>query len=96
MTGKQRAYLRGLVNKESAILHVGKGGIIDTVVKQADDALTARELFKGRVLETAPLTTREAAEELATAVAAEVILVMGRYFVLYRRNPEKPGITLPR
>ena len=96
MTSKQRAYLRGLANKETPILHVGKGGVIDTVVKQADDALTARELIKGRTLETAPETARETAEALAAAVAAEVVAVTGRNFVLYRRNPENPVITLPR
>lgn len=54
LTSKQRAYLRSLAVTQEPILHVGKGGISDTLVKQAEDALTARELFKGRVLETAP------------------------------------------
>ncbi|MBQ1951086.1 MAG: YhbY family RNA-binding protein, partial [Clostridia bacterium] len=58
LTSKQRAYLRGQANKLEAILHVGKGGISDTVIRQADDALTARELIKGKVLESAPDTAR--------------------------------------
>ena len=96
MTSKQRAYLRSLANPLEAIVHVGKGGVIDTVIKQADDALTARELIKGRVLETAPATARETAETIAAATKAAVVQVIGRTFVLYRRNDEKPGITLPR
>lgn len=65
LTSKQRAYLRGLANTEEPILHAGKGGISDAMLKQADDALTARELIKGKVLETAPGSARETAEEIA-------------------------------
>ena len=94
LTSKQRAYLRGLANTMDPILHAGKGGTSDTMNKQADDALTARELIKGRVLETAPATPREVAEEIAAAVNAEVVQVIGRTFVLYRRNPKEPVIQL--
>ena len=55
-----------------------------------DDALTARELVKFRVLETCPLTAREAAGELAGKTGAEVVQVIGYRFVLYRHNPKKP------
>lgn len=96
MTSKQRAYLRSLANPLQPIVYVGKGGLSDTIEKQADDALTARELVKGKVLESAPDTAREAAEALAQAVNAEVVQVIGRVFVLYRRNDEEPVIVLPR
>lgn len=96
MTSKQRAYLRGLANTLEPIVHVGKGGHSDTIAKQADDALTARELIKGKVLETAPETAREVAEQVAAATGAEVVMTIGRTFVLYRRHPEEPKITLPR
>ena len=96
MTSKQRAYLRGLANDYEPIVHVGKGGLSDTVIKQADDALEARELIKGRVLETAPQSAREVADEVAAAVGAETVQVIGRTFVLYRRRAEEPTIVLPR
>ena len=51
LTSKQRAQLRGLANSIDTILIVGKDGIGDNLVKQADDALEARELIKGKVLE---------------------------------------------
>ena len=50
LTSKQRAYLRSLANSEAPILHAGKGGVSDTMRRQADDALTARELIKGRAI----------------------------------------------
>ena len=48
------------------------------------NALNARELIKIKVLETSPLTAREAAEEIAKAIGAEVVLVIGMKIVLYR------------
>ena len=90
LTSKQRAYLRSLAVTQEPILHVGKGGISDTLVKQAEDA------FKGRVLETAPASPKETAAEIAAAVGAQVVQVIGRCFVLYRRREEQPVIELPR
>ncbi|PWL82031.1 MAG: ribosome assembly RNA-binding protein YhbY [Clostridia bacterium] len=95
LTGKQRAFLRAMANGLQPIVHVGKGGVIATLEKQADDALEARELIKGKVLESAPQTAREAAEVLAAAVDATVVHVMGRTFVLYRPAKE-PQLRLPR
>lgn len=96
LTSKQRAYLRGLANDYEVILTVGKGGVIENVVKQANDALTARELIKGQALEASPVTSREAADELAEATNSDVVQVIGRKFILYRRNNEKPVIELPK
>ena len=96
MTSKQRAYLRGLANTMEPILHAGKGGISDAMIKQADDALAARELIKGKVLETAPGTAREVAEEIAAKVNAEVVQVIGRTFVLFRQKEKDSQIKLPR
>ena len=95
LTGKQRAFLRAMANGLQPIVHVGKGGVIATLEKQADDALEARELIKGKVLESAPQTAREAAEALAAAVNATVVPVMGRTVVLYRPAKE-PQLRLPR
>jgi len=96
MTSKQRAYLRGLANTLEPIVHAGKGGISDALIKQADDALTAREIIKGKVLETAPGTAREMAEEIAAAVNAQVVQVIGRTFVLFRQREKDSQIRLPR
>ena len=96
LTSKQRAYLRSLANSIDTIIMVGKSGMSAELVKQADDALTARELIKGRALETAPLSPREAAEELAKETNSEVVQVIGTRFVLYRRHPKEPKIVLPK
>ena len=90
LTSKQRAQLRGLANSLDTILHVGKDGIGENLIKQADDALEARELIKGRALENSLLSAREAAEALAGATRSEVVQVIGTRFVLYRESHSKP------
>ena len=96
LTSKQRAYLRGLANSYDTILIVGKGGLTDTIYKQAADALKARELIKGKVLETCEYSSREAADIIAQNVGCDVLPVIGYKFVLYKPNPDEPQIKLPK
>ena len=91
LTSKQRAQLRGLANTMDTILHIGKDGIGENLVKQADDAREARELIKGKVLENnIEYDARLAAQELAKATRSEVVQVIGTKFVLYRESHSKP------
>ena len=91
LTSKQRAQLRGLANSIDTILQVGKDGIGENLVRQADEALEARELIKGRVLDNnIEYDARLAAEELAKATRSEVVQVIGSKFVLYRESHSKP------
>ncbi len=96
ITSKQRAYLRGLSNSIDTIGQIGKSGIGESVVAQVDEALTARELVKLRVLETAMLTAREAAAELSDKTGADIVQVIGTKFVLYRPNEKNPVIVLEK
>ncbi len=89
LTSKQRAQLRALANGLDTIVQIGKDGIGDAQVKQADEALTARELIKCRVLESAMLTAREACQELARRTRSEPVQVIGSRFVLYRMSHDK-------
>ena len=91
LTSKQRAQLRGLANGIDTILQVGKDGIGENLIKQADDALEAREIIKGKVLDNnLEYDARTAAEELAKATRSEVVQVIGTKFVLYRETHSKP------
>lgn len=96
MTSKQRAFLRSLATNIDTIVMVGKGGMSGNIIKQTDDALTARELIKGKVLETSDINSRETAEILAKETNSEVVQVIGTKFVLYRRNNDEPKIILPK
>ncbi|MGN0537543.1 MAG: ribosome assembly RNA-binding protein YhbY [Acutalibacteraceae bacterium] len=96
LTSKQRAFLKSLAADIDTIVMVGKGGMSDNIVRQTDDALTARELVKGKVLETADITSREAADILAEQTHSDVVQVIGSKFVLFRRNSNNPKIELPK
>ena len=91
LTSKQRAQLRGMANGIETILQVGKDGIGENLIRQADDALEARELIKGRVLDNnIEYDARLAAQTLAKATRSEVVQVIGTRFVLYRESHSKP------
>ena len=89
LTSKQRAQLRALANALEPIVHIGKGDLGDNLIRQADDALEARELIKCRVLETSEYSPREAAEALSKATRSEVVQVIGTKFILYRQSHKK-------
>lgn len=89
LTSKQRSQLRGLANDIDTIVHIGKDGINDNLIKQANDALEAREIIKCKVLENSMLTAREACSQLAKLTRSEEVQVIGTKFVLYRQHYDK-------
>ena len=84
LTSKERAELRSQATTLDTTLMVGKGGVTDAVIAEADNQLTARELVKGKVLEGAMMTPREVCDELCEATGAEGVAVIGTKFVIYR------------
>lgn len=94
LTSKQRAQLKGLAMTQDTIIQIGKGGIGENTVIEVNNALAARELVKGRVLENSLLSAREAAEKLASLCSAEVVQTIGSKFVLFKRNIKEPKIEL--
>lgn len=96
ITGKQRSYLRSLANGIPAIFQIGKNGIDENVIRQFSEALEARELVKASVLKNSIYTAREACEEIAQAVSAEIVSVIGSKFVLYKESKQHKVIELPR
>ena len=89
LNGKQRAMLRRMANGIDTIFQIGKNGISEETLTQVSAALEARELIQLRVLETAPCGARETASEIAEALGADVVSVIGYRFVLYRRSEKK-------
>ena len=89
LTSKQRAQLRGIANTIDTIVHIGKDGITDNLVKQANDALEAREIIKCKVQENSMLTAREACDQLSRLTRSEQVQVIGTKFVLYRQHYDK-------
>jgi len=96
LTSKQRAYLRGLANTLEPIFLIGKGGVSDSMVKDIDAALEARELIKIKVLNNSMIDAREASIEIAEKTGADVVQVIGGKFVLYKPSSKNPAIELPQ
>lgn len=94
ITTKQRAYLKSLATSLQPAFQVGKGGVNEPQVMQIDDYLRVHEIVKIKVLDNSMYTAREAAEEIAEKISAEVVQVIGSKAILYKRNPEKPVIEL--
>ena len=104
LTSKQRARLKSIAASTETILQIGKGGVGEQLVKQVDDALTARELVKLRAVDATGVLDvtffnqswlKNSLRQGETCVfCSQVVQVIGRRLVLYRKNPKKPVILL--
>lgn len=83
-----------MANPIDTIFQVGKGGVNDQMCKSISDALEARELIKLKVLDNSDYTAKEAANEIAEAVGADVVSVVGKKFVLYKESKENKTIII--
>jgi len=88
MTSKERAALRAHAHHLTPTVHVGQHGLTRALVHSLDDALRTHELVKVQLVKNADVTAKEAANELAAAVQADVVQVIGRTTTLYRLNPD--------
>lgn len=96
LTSKQRAKLRSMAQSYEPIFFIGKSGLSDEIVNQLENAINARELIKLGVQENCEYSAREAADLIAPKLGADVVAVIGRKFVLWRRSrdPKKRVIEL--
>ena len=84
LTSKERAEYRAQANVLETTLMVGKDGVTENVVAEADKLLTARELVKGKVLESALMSAREVSDAICEATGADGVACVGNKFVIYR------------
>ena len=96
MTSKQRAYLKGLAMELDPVTQIGKDGVTEAFLESAAAAIEKRELIKLAALQTSPVSAKDASGEIARAIGAEVVQVIGNRIVLYKKNQKKPKIVLPR
>lgn len=91
----QKAYLKKLANPISRRYLIGKGGLDDKFVAELNDALEARELIKVGILQNASCEPNQIAEELAERLNADLVQVIGRVMVYYRKSKKNPKIVVP-
>ena len=94
LNGKQKRFLRSLALNERAIFQLGKDGLSDNYIEQINNALGARELVKISVLKSGPSDLKEVSFDLQRLTKSEVVQIIGRTIVLYRKG-KSPKIILP-
>jgi len=95
LSGKQKRFLRSLGNQLKANVFIGRDGISDGVLTSVEQAQAAKELVKIKLLEGFSGDRHNAAEELAVKTNAELVQVLGKTILLYRRHASEPKINLP-
>lgn len=95
LTGKQKSFLRSLGMKLEPVVNIGKEGLTPTVVAAAREVIRKRELIKVRVLQNCAELPKDIITMLAERADADLVQVIGRNGLLYRKNEEKPKIELP-
>lgn len=95
LTGKQKAYLRGLAHDRNPVVFIGREGATEAVIRKTSIELEAHELVKARVGDGCEAPIAEVAEAIATGANAALVQVIGHTFSLYRRRKKKPEIVLP-
>ncbi|MBQ6230090.1 MAG: YhbY family RNA-binding protein [Eubacterium sp.] len=96
MTSKDRSYLKGLAMTMDCILSLGKASLTPEFTISVEEAIKKRELIKINVLKNCLDDPREIAATLAERTHSEVVQVIGRKIVLYKRNNDKPIIEFPK
>jgi len=98
LNSKQISYLKGLANPIKSKYQLGKNLIAENNINLLDNALRAHELIKVSVMKGFDQDINEAANELANALDAEVVQVIGGVIVLFRKNLDasKSKIHLPK
>ncbi|MBQ3459455.1 MAG: ribosome assembly RNA-binding protein YhbY [Solobacterium sp.] len=94
LTTKQKVFLRSLAQTEKPLFQIGKDAISDNLINTVNNAFRTHELIKITVLKNAPDDIKEIAFDLARLTKSEMVQIIGRQIVLYRRAKE-PKILLP-
>lgn len=94
LTQNQKKQLKSLIVQDKTKYQIGKSEVTNALLDMLDKALTARELIKVEVLKSATTPIMELTLDLSSKLHAEVVQVVGRVIVLYRKNKDNPKIKL--
>lgn len=86
LSGKEKNKLRGIAQTRKALFQIGKDGVSENMIKTIGDSLEAHELVKISMLKTCAVEPREAAFDLAAGTHSEIVQIIGRTIILYRRS----------
>ncbi|MGZ3429876.1 MAG: ribosome assembly RNA-binding protein YhbY [Polyangia bacterium] len=95
LNGKQRRFLRAIGHHKDPVVQVGKDGLTEGLVSALDVALDTHELVKVRLGESAGADRRSMGAAIAEAAGGDLVQVLGRTVLVYRRRAKDPEIVLP-
>lgn len=95
LTGKQKSYLRSEAHHLQPLFQIGKSGLTESVIKQIEEALEAKELIKVNILQNCDEDKNEIADKLDAREGLEIVQVIGKMLILYKESVEKKRIELP-
>ena len=96
LTGKQKQYLKALAVQLPAVVQIGKDGMSETVIQSVDDVLTARELIKVKINQNSDEDIKSTALYLAGNLSCEIVQIIGRNCVLFKKKEKKSHYELPQ
>lgn len=94
MTSKERAHLKGLAMNMDPIINIGKNGVTPELIASVEESISKRELIKIGVLKNCPDDPKEIAQVIAERSKSQVVQVIGKKIVLYKKNIKNPKIEL--
>lgn len=83
---KDKIYLRSKAQVLKPLFQIGKDGIKDSLIDTISDSLEAHELIKISLLKSAPISLQEAKIEISHLTHSEIIMSIGKVFVIYRKS----------
>ena len=87
---KDKFRLRALANPLKPVVIIGKEGLTENMIVSINDVIRTHELIKISILKTYEgLATKELAELICSTIDAELIFVVGRTFVIYKKNKDR-------
>ncbi|MGN0439041.1 MAG: ribosome assembly RNA-binding protein YhbY [Lachnospiraceae bacterium] len=96
MTSKERSYLKGLAMNLDPIINVGKSSVTPELIASVEEAINKRELIKISILKNCLDDPKEIATMIAERSKSQVVQVIGKKIVLYKKNMKNPKIELPK
>ena len=95
LTGKEKRYLRGLASLLNPVVIIGKEGIGEQIIAEIANGINVNELVKIKVGKNSPEEISEIVKVLEDNELGEVVQIIGRNVVLYKKNKKEPKINLP-
>jgi RNA-binding protein len=89
LSTKQKKYLRSEAHHLNAIFQIGKDGVHPSQIEGINDALNTRELIKVKLLDTCPMSTKQAALEISMYTKSDVVQIVGHTITLYKKSDKE-------